>query len=304
MNRRQFLQSSTLAAAAASLGAATSACAADDTAFKLHYTLASSLYGDLPLATILGEMKTLGVSEIELWPRKHATQREQVEEMGHDKFKALLEQHGVKMTGTTRYDLGALKLTDELDFVKKFGGSFIVAGGGGKSGPAGDALKAEVKKLAEKLKPHGARGAELGVTIAIENHGNNLIFSPDSLRWLADFAPPGIGIALAPYHLPQETALISELIRHIGPKLTLFYAWEYGMSCSKAMPKNEELMQLPGRGKLDYTPLLKALKDIKFTGPTEIFMHPTPRGIPILPTAQEVTAEINRARGVLDAIAV
>lgn len=31
-------------------------------------------------------------------------------------------------------------------------------------------------------------------------------------------------------------------------------------------------------------------------GWTEIFMHPVPRGIPILPTADEVIAEINRSR--------
>jgi sugar phosphate isomerase/epimerase len=68
----------------------------------------------------------------------------------------------------------------------------------------------------------------------------------------------------------------------------------------KPMPKDEELQQMPGRGKLDFTPLLKALKDIRYEGFTEIFMHPTPRGIPILPTAAEVTAEINRSREYLE----
>jgi hypothetical protein len=63
--------------------------------------------------------------------------------------------------------------------------------------------------------------------------------------------------------------------------MTLFYAWEHGMGCTKVMPKEEELQQLPARGKLDWKPLLHALKDISFVGPTEIFMHPTPRGIPI-----------------------
>ena len=82
--------------------------------------------------------------------------------------------------------------------------------------------------------------------------------------------------------------------------MTLFYAWEYGKSCSKAMPKEDELQQMPGRGKLDWKPLLQALKAIKFTGPTEIFMHPTPRGIPILPTLAESTAEIVRAKNHLD----
>jgi sugar phosphate isomerase/epimerase len=82
----------------------------------------------------------------------------------------------------------------------------------------------------------------------------------------------------------------------------LFYAWEHGMGCMKPMPKAEETQQMPGRGKLDWKPLLRALKDMQFTGPTEIFMHPTPRGIPILPTAAETTAEIVRARKHLDSL--
>lgn len=298
MNRRHFLQSTALAAAA--FGSPLRA----QTAFKLHYALASSLYGELPLDVILGEMKTLGVAEIDLWPRKHGNQREQVEEMGHDKFQSLLARHGVKLGGTTRYDLGPFGLDAEIDFVKKFGGSFIVTGGAGNYKVKGDALKAGVKGFVEKLKPHAAKAAELGITLAIENHVNNLIDTPDSLRWLTDFAVPGVGVAFAPYHLPQDTALLGDLIRHIGPKLTLFYAWEHGMGCTKPMPKDEELQQLPGRGKLDFTPLIAALKSIQFTGPTEVFMHPTPRGIPILPTAPEVTQEINRARAVLDALPV
>jgi sugar phosphate isomerase/epimerase len=94
--------------------------------------------------------------------------------------------------------------------------------------------------------------------------------------------------------------LISGLIKDLGPKLTIFLAWEHGMGCMKPMPKDEELQQMPGRGKLDFTPLLKTLKEINFAGFTQIFMHPTPRGIPILPTAAEVTAEINRSKEYLE----
>jgi sugar phosphate isomerase/epimerase len=152
------------------------------------------------------------------------------------------------------------------------------------------------------MKPHAALAAENGVTIGIENHISNLIDTPDSLRWLADDIRelPGIGIALAPYHLPQDTKLLSELIRHIDRKMMLFYAWEHGKGCMKPMPKDEELQQMPGRGPLDWKPLLDALKAVNFTGPTEVFMHPTPRGIPILPTAAETTAEIVRAKEHLD----
>ena len=32
------------------------------------------------------------------------------------------------------------------------------------------------------------------------------------------------GVALAPYHLPQDTALIADLIKHIGGKLSVLCA--------------------------------------------------------------------------------
>lgn len=298
MKRRHFLQS--LAAAAA----APRGSAGAQSTWKLNYMLASCMYGDLKLAEILPEVKKTGASGIELWPRKHGTQREELDAIGHDQFGAMLKDHGVSFGGTTRYDLGPFKLTDEIGIVKKLGGTFIITGGSGDYKVSPNQLKANVKEFVEKMKPHAALAAENGVTIGIENHVNNLIDTPDSLRWLADFTRnvQGVGIALAPYHLPQETALLSDLIRHIDKKLTLFYAWEHGMGCMKPMPKDEELQQMPGRGKFDFKPLLEALKAIQFNGPTEIFMHPTPRGIPILPTAAEVTAEINRARTHLDGL--
>lgn len=46
-------------------------------------------------------------------------------------------------------------------------------------------------------------------------------------------------------------------------------------------------------------PLVEALQDVRYDGWVEIFMHPFPRGVPILETASEVTAEINRARNYL-----
>jgi|UniRef100_UPI0037839558 sugar phosphate isomerase/epimerase len=297
MNRRRFLQSLSAIAAAPAFAA--------ESPWKLNYMLASSMYGSLPLAEILPEVKKTGATAIELWPKKHGTQREEMDAMGHDKFAALLKEHGVGFGGSTRYDLGPFKLTEEIAIVKKFGGSFIVTGGSGEwKGVSSEQLKANVKDFVEKMKPHAALAAENGVEIGIENHINNLIDTPDSLLWLADDIrnTPGIGIALAPYHLPQDTKLLADLIKHIDQKMTLFYTWEHGMGCMKPMPKEEELQQMPGRGKLDWKPLLQALKETKFTGPTEIFMHPTPRGIPIMPTAAETTAEIVRAKNHLDAI--
>lgn len=296
MNRRHFLQSLAALTAAPAWAAASP--------WKLNYMLASAMYGNLSLTEILPEVKKTGATAIELWPKKHGTQREELDAIGHDKFADLLKQHGVGFGGSTRYDLGPLKLTDEIKLVKKLGGTFIITGGTGEYKVTPEQLRLNVKAFVEKMKPHAALAAESGVEIGIENHINNLIDTPDSLRWLADDIRdlPGIGIALAPYHLPQDPKLLSDLIRHIDQKMTLFYAWEHGLGCMKPMPKEEEIQQMPGRGKLDWKPLLQALKEVNFNGPTEIFMHPTPRGIPILPTAAETTAEIVRAKNHLDSL--
>jgi sugar phosphate isomerase/epimerase len=297
MKRRSLLKNTV----AAAISLALPRLHAAESGLKLNYLLGSAMYGDLPLEVVIEETVKTGSTCLDAWPRKHGTQRDQMDEMGHDKVMALLSKHQVKLAATTRYDLGPFKLGDELDVLKKFGGNVIVTGGAGPVGLSGDDLKKAVREFVEKLKPHLVKAGELGITIAIENHVNNLIDAPDSLRWLAEFGKDlPLGIELAPYHLPQDTALIAGLIKDMGPKLSVFCAWEHGMGCMKPMPKDEELQQMPGRGKLDFTPILKALKEIKYQGYTEIFMHPTPRGIPILPTAAEVTAEINRSRNYLE----
>ena len=94
--------------------------------------------------------------------------------------------------------------------------------------------------------------------------------------------------------------MIAQLITDLGESLVHFQAWQYGHGCMTKLPKQEELLQLPGRGELDFVPILKALQTIRYRGYTEIFMHPTPRGIPILETTATVTAEINRARAYLE----
>ncbi len=150
------------------------------------------------------------------------------------------------------------------------------------------------------MSPHLQVAEQTDVTIAIENHGSNLIESADSIQWLADLCPSShLGIALAPYHLPQDTELIAKLIRSLGDRLQVFYAWQHGMGCMEKLPKEQELLQLPGRGELDFRPLMAALTAIDYRGWTEIFMHPFPRGLPILETPHAITAEINRSRSYL-----
>ena len=296
IHRRQFLATTAALAAAPILEAGSG--------FRLNYILSSCMYGTLALNTIVPEVSKIGARQLDIWPRVHGNQREQVEEMGHEKFSALLEKHKVRLGCITRYDLGPFGLKDEMKVAAKLGAGVMVCGGRGRKGLAGKELKAEVKKFVELMKPHIAAAEKAGVTIAIENHGSNLINTPDSLKWLVELSPSkSLGIALAPYHLEGgglDAGGLARLIEALGNRISMFYAWQHGMGCMKKLPKEQELLQMPGRGKLDFAPVVKALKKVGYRGLTSIFMHPVPRGIPILANAAACTAEINRARAYLD----
>ena len=265
--------------------------------FVPRYILGSSMYGYTNVADIVPEVPKIGADSIDIWPRKHGNQREQLDEMGEERFTELLQQHDVSLGCITQYKLGPFGLQDEMRLAQRLGCQTMVTGAHGPKGLNGSELKAAVGKFIEQMKPHLAVAEETGVTIAIENHGHSLVESPDSLKWLIDLRPSiHLGVALAPYHLSQDEELLSDLIHSLGNGIAMFYAWQHGMGCHKKLPKHQELLQLPGRGELDFTPLLAALRDIDYHGWTEIFMHPVPRGIPILEPTSAVTEEINRAR--------
>ncbi len=303
IDRRRFLQSSSLASLFASAGMIELAASEPSTEFKLRYILGSSLYGFQSLADIIPEISQTGASAIDIWPLIHGNQREQIDEMGEAAFSELIKKHNVELGCITQYKLGPFGLETELRTAKRLGCKTIVTGAEGPVNLKGDELKKAIRFFIERMKPHLAIAEACGVVITIENHANNLIESPDSLRYLAELNPSThLGIAFAPYHLPQDEELLAQLLDDILPLVHVFYAWQHGDGCMHPMPKEKELLQMPGRGDLDFTSMLKVLKRSNYQGWTEIFMHPFPRGIPILETTSAVTEEINLARSYLDEI--
>ena len=295
--RRQF----GLAAACAGLSGHRLLTQENATPFSLRYILGSCLYGYENLEKILPEVKKVGATAIDIWPKVHGNQREQLTEMGEARFAELLNAHDITLGCITQYKLGPFGLKQEMHVAQRFGCKLIVTRAKGPKGLVGNELKTAVAGFIEKMKPHLEIAENTGVTIAIENHGNSLIDAPDSLKWLAELRPSEhLSIALAPYHLPQESEKLATLINQLGDSIQMFYAWQHGMGCMKQLPKNEELLQMPGRGKLQFGPIVGALKKINYSGWSEIFMHPFPRGIPILDTVPEVSAEIIRSRKYLD----
>jgi sugar phosphate isomerase/epimerase len=103
--------------------------------------------------------------------------------------------------------------------------------------------------------------------LAIENHGNALLCSLDSLKAFVDInKSPRLGIALAPYHIQTLKASVPEAIRICGKQLFFFYAWQH----------YPDSRQLPGIGPTDMTPWIRALADVRYSGYVNPFMHGHP----------------------------
>lgn len=302
MNRRGFCKLLSSASAAAPLFNRTGRSAA--IAFRLNFIISTCMYGRLPIKEILPEIRSTGVHAVDVWPQPHGAQREEIEKLGFERTLALFGVQQLRVGCLTRYDLGPFGLAEEIALGQRLGCGLLITGGEGPKNLNGEPLKSALKSFVKQMREHIAAAEEHGVTIAIENHGNNLIDSADSIRWLLELEPsPHLGVALAPYHL-QNLGLNAEelarLIHDIGDRLKMFYAWQYGMGCMTKLPKEQELLQLPGRGSLDFKPILHSLREINYRGFTQVFMHPVPRGIPILPTAREVTREITRSQDFLN----
>lgn len=300
--RRDFIAGAGALAAGATLGGVVAA--ESKKKFRIRYIVGACMYGTKPLAEILPEVRKCGAETVEFWAKPHGSQREQVDELGIEAVQTLLKKNNVRLGSMTCFKYGVFGMQQEMKLVKKLGGDMVICNTIGPRNLKGESLKKAVKALAEKLKPHVAAAEETGVQIGIENHSGTIINSPESQLMLMDLLPSKhIGMALAGYHMPQDPQLIGKHIVRLGRRLVHFQAWEHGMGCSKKLPKAQELMQMPGRGPLDFKPIVAGLKKIKFAGRVEIFMHPVPRGVPILETTAKVTAEINRARAYLDKFA-
>lgn len=310
LNRRAVMWRATAGLTAAALEPliATQARAQNaELRFSLKHILATSLFGTEKLATILPLCKAIGISVIDLWPKIHGSQREELTEMGEDRFLSLLQQHDVTLGCITQFPLGPFGLREEIKLCQRLNCHTIVTGSGGQAGLRADEQKQAIKKFFESIQPHWDHARNHQVTIAIENHSKSLLDSPDSLRWFCEFHDQtsrgdktGLGIAFAPYHLPQESTLLAQLLKEVLPCTSLFYAWQHGKGCMQAQPKEDELLQLPGKGDLDFAPLLDVLQTNQYSGWTEIFMHPFPRGVPILSELNLAVEELQNAKTYLE----
>ena len=189
--------------------------------------------------------------------------------LGPGGLKALLEKHRLALCAFSVYAGGYRRYAELL------GG----AGGGvavrGSTGPV-DAkdLVPKMKSFLESLKPDLALCEKHNSYLAIENHGQALLDSPDSFKAFTDLnTHPRLGLALAPYHVQALKASVEQVIETSGRQLLFFYAWQLG----------EGLQQLPGHGPTDFAPILRALARIHFSRYVNPFMHQEPEPAVMIP---------------------
>ena len=95
ISRRSFCGATTAALASGLLPR--SSLGRDSKEFKLNYLLGSCMYGYGKIEDILPEVRKTGATAIDIWPKVHGNQREQLDAMGEERFRALLKEHDVAL---------------------------------------------------------------------------------------------------------------------------------------------------------------------------------------------------------------
>ena len=103
-SRREFLKTS--AATGVTALAGSNLALGKDQKRRPKYILGSCMYGYTKLAEIVPEVNKVGASAIDIWPKVHGDQREQLDEMGEEKFATLLKSQGVTLGCITQYKVG------------------------------------------------------------------------------------------------------------------------------------------------------------------------------------------------------
>ena len=269
LGRRQFLRTAAVPLAALTLpGLAGRARAAPASPWRMRLAFSSVMFAELPIEEVCARAAKLGFEALDIWcPFDNCNHlADVVARLGPDGLKQLLAKHQLTMASFTTYTTGkeAVGFPAYADFIGKFGGGLVVRESQ-YTRVKPEKLTAAMRTFFEKLKPQIEQAAAAKVRLAIENHGDALLGTPDSFKAFVDLnpAPQHVGLAVAPYHLQNIKAPVEDVIRTAGSQLLFLYAWQAA----------DGINQLPGHGPADFTPWLKALAHINYQGFVSPFMH-------------------------------
>ena len=283
LDRRRFLG---LMGAAMALSGQPGACAlANDRAantdpWRLRLSTSSIHFKELPIERACERIANLGFEAIDIWSAHEDCPHldDVAERLGPDGLRALLAKCKLKLFAFSVYRGGYARYAELLG---ETGGGVAIQGSAGPCKP--QELTTRMRQFIESLQPLVELAEQHNSYLAIENHGNALLNSLDSLKaFVATNTSPRLGIALAPYHIQALKASVPQAIRICGPQLFFFYAWQ----------RADGAGQLPGVGPADMQPWIQALADVRYRGYVNPFMHGHPE-------PEVITANLTTARNYL-----
>jgi len=224
----------------------------------------------------------LGFEAIDIWSAHEGCPHldDVAKRLGAEGLKELLVRHKLKLAAFSVYSGGYARYAELLG---KVGGGVAIQGSAPPCKP--EELTSRMRQFIEGLKPLVELAEKNNSYLAIENHGQALLDSVDSLKAFVDLnASPRLGIALAPYHLQALNASVPDAIRICAKQLFFFYAWQ-------CYPESK---QLPGLGPTDMMPWIQALANIRYSRYVNPFMHGHPE-------ADVIFANLAQARDYLNA---
>jgi sugar phosphate isomerase/epimerase len=264
LNRRNLLKAMSLSVAVVITKPVLPASAkkvVPDRKWQMRLSTSSIHFKEMPIEQACGRIARLGFEAIDIWSAHEGCPHldDVANRLGAEGLKKLLAKHNVKLFAFSVYQGGYERYAELLG---KAGGGVAVRGSGPPCKP--DELTSQMRRFIEGLKPLVELAEKYNSYLAIENHGDALLCSLDSLKAFVDInMSPRLGIALAPYHIQTLKASVPDAIRICGGQLLFFYAWQ----------NYPDSRQLPGIGPTDMTPWIKALADVRYRGYVNPFMH-------------------------------
>jgi len=260
LNRRSALKR--LAAVAAWPGlTAVASDAAGSAVWPMRLSTSSIHFKELPIEQACARIARLGFEAIDIWSAHDDCPHldDVAERLGPEGLRTLLAKHKLKLFAFSVYRGGYARYAELLG---KAGGGVAVRGSAGPCEPT--ELATRMRQFIEGLKPLVELAERHNSYLAIENHGDALLNTLDSLKAFVDTnRSPRLGIALAPYHIQAIKASVPEAIRICGQQLLFFYAWQH----------DSGTRQLPGIGPTEMKPWVEALAQVRYRGCVNPFMH-------------------------------
>jgi sugar phosphate isomerase/epimerase len=236
----------------------------DEPPWRMRLSTSSIHFMELPIEKACEKIAELGFEAIDIWSAHEGCPHldDVASRLGPDRLKELLNRHKLKLFAFSVYQGGYARYAELLG---RAGGGIAIQGSAAPCKP--EERTTRMRQFIEGLKPLLELAEKHNSYLAIENHGNALLDSLDSLKAFVDTnTSPRLGIALAPYHVQAIKASVPEAIRICGRQLLFFYAWQHG----------PDTKQLPGVGPTDMTSWIGALAQIRYRGYVNPFMHGHP----------------------------